>query len=164
MTCAVSEAIDEVRGLLDRAPESIHIGGKPTAAGDGTAIDAVDPASGQVIASVAGGAAGDVDRAVVAATRAFDGWQSVSPAGRARMLYDVAALIEENAQELATLETLDNGKPLTESMYLDVSIAARSGGTTPDGAPNSAARPFRCPHPSVRRSRIHVASRSVSSG
>ncbi|NMI00544.1 aldehyde dehydrogenase family protein [Pseudonocardia acidicola] len=124
MTAVVSEAIDEVRGVLDRAGDSIVVGGRPGPAAGGDLIETFDPATGDAIASIAAGTAEDVDRAVAAATRALGPWQELSPAARGRFLYDIASLIEENAQELATLETLDNGKPLTESMYLDVSIAA----------------------------------------
>lgn len=124
MTSAVSEAIDGVRDVLSRAAESIVVGGKPGPASDGRLIETHDPATGEVVASIAAGGAADVDRAVGSATRAAGSWQVLSAAARARALYDVASLIEEHADELATLETLDNGKPLTESMFLDVGIAA----------------------------------------
>jgi aldehyde dehydrogenase (NAD+)/phenylacetaldehyde dehydrogenase len=124
MTTVVSEAIDGVRDVLSRATESIVVGGKPGPASTGELIATHDPATGEVVASIAAGTAADVDRAVAAATRALGSWQDLSAAARARVLYDIAALIEENADELATLETLDNGKPLTESMFLDVGIAA----------------------------------------
>jgi acyl-CoA reductase-like NAD-dependent aldehyde dehydrogenase len=126
MTAVVSEAIDVVRGVLDRAGDSIVVGGRPGPASRGELIETFDPATGEAIASIAAGTAEDVDRAVAAATRALGPWQELSPAARGRFLYDIATLIEENAQELATLETLDNGKPLTESTYLDVSIAAET--------------------------------------
>ena len=124
MTSAVSEAIDGVRDVLSRAGESIVIGGKPAPASDGRLIETCDPATGEAIASIAAGSAADVDRAVAAATRAMGPWGDLSAAGRARVLFDIASLIEAHAEELATLETLDNGKPLTESMFLDVGIAA----------------------------------------
>ncbi|MFE7198692.1 aldehyde dehydrogenase family protein [Pseudonocardia alni] len=124
MTSAVSEAIDDVRDVLSRAGESIIVAGKPAPAADGRLIETCDPATGEVIASIAAGSATDVDRAVAAATRAMGPWGDLSAAGRARVLYDIASLIEAHAEELSTLETLDNGKPLTESMFLDVGIAA----------------------------------------
>ncbi|GAA3239548.1 aldehyde dehydrogenase DhaS [Pseudonocardia petroleophila] len=124
MTSAVSEAIDGVRDVLSRAGESIIVAGKPAPAADGRLIETCDPATGEVIASIAAGSATDVDRAVAAATRAMGPWGDLSAAARARVLYDIASLIEAHAEELATLETLDNGKPLTESMFLDVGIAA----------------------------------------
>ncbi|MBW0089275.1 aldehyde dehydrogenase family protein [Pseudonocardia sp. KRD-184] len=124
MTSAVSEAIDDVRDVLSRAGESIIVAGKPAPAADGRLIDTCDPATGEVLASIAAGSAADVDRAVAAATRAMGPWGDLSAAGRARALYDIASLMEAHAEELATLETLDNGKPLTESIFLDVGIAA----------------------------------------
>ncbi|MCF7550738.1 aldehyde dehydrogenase [Pseudonocardia sp. WMMC193] len=124
MTSAVSEAIDGVRDVLSRAGDSVVVGGKPGPSATGEVIDTLDPATGEVVASIAAGTAADVDRAVAAATRGLRSWQELSAAARARVLYDIAALIEEHAEQLATLETLDNGKPLTESIFLDVGIAA----------------------------------------
>ena len=146
MTIVASEAIDEVRSVLDRAVDSIVIDGRPRPAAASELIEVTDPGTGSTITSVAAGTAEDVDHAVDAATRALVDWQSLSAAARGRFLYDVAALIEENAQELATLETLDNGKPFTESLFLDVSIAAETfryyagwcsklGGQTPPVSP-----------------------------
>lgn len=66
-----------------------------------------------------------MDRAVDSASVAFQAWRRLSPAARGRILLDVADAIEAHAEELATLETLDNGKPLSESLYIDVSLASQ---------------------------------------
>jgi acyl-CoA reductase-like NAD-dependent aldehyde dehydrogenase len=92
---------------------------------DGSAeetLETVDPATGLVLGSVQTAAAADVDRAVAAARRAFGPWSMMAPADRSRLLWRLADLIEENADELATLETLDNGKPITFSRRDDLAI------------------------------------------
>ncbi|HEX2645940.1 MAG TPA: aldehyde dehydrogenase family protein [Candidatus Dormibacteraeota bacterium] len=86
----------------------------------------VDPAHNQPIAEVAAADAGDVDRAVAAARSAFDEgkWPRLSAGQRGRYLLRLAALIEREADELARLESLNNGKPLRESSRIDVPLAA----------------------------------------
>lgn len=83
----------------------------------GKTFAVTNPANGQVIAHVAEGDAGDVDLAVKAARRAFDGgsWEKVSAPERTKLMWRLAELLEANADELALLETLDNGKPLKAS-------------------------------------------------
>ncbi len=75
----------------------------------------IDPATGEVIAEVPRGAGEDVDRAVEAASRAFDGWFQTTPGERAAMLHALADAIEEHAEELARLESRDVGKPITSA-------------------------------------------------
>ncbi|NKQ57729.1 aldehyde dehydrogenase family protein [Amycolatopsis sp. K13G38] len=113
-----------VRPLLGRAGNSIVVGGIAGPAADGSDIPTIDPATGEVLARIAAGSCFDVERAVASASRAFPSWRSLKPAARGRILADLADLIERNAEELAVLETLDNGKPLTESQYLDVAMVA----------------------------------------
>jgi aldehyde dehydrogenase (NAD+) len=111
--------------LVDRLPHRLLIGGRWVEAQSGATFDTVDPATGEVLASVAAGARADVDAAVQAARRAYEEvWRSLSPAARGRLLIRLAELIEENVEELAALETLDVGKPLTESMYVDMGITS----------------------------------------
>jgi len=126
MTAAALELPEAVRSFLDRAAHSVFVDGSGTPGDDGAVLDTVDPASGSRIGSVAAGMSSDVDRAVASAGKAFPTWRSLSPAARGRILLDVAALIEDHAEELATLETLDNGKPMTESLYLDIALAAQT--------------------------------------
>ena len=77
------------------------------------------------MASVAEGGAEDVDRAVKAARAAFqDGaWSSLHPAERGRLLYKLARLVEEHAQELAEIDAVDAGKPVTNSLRVDLPAA-----------------------------------------
>ncbi|MCV5185499.1 aldehyde dehydrogenase family protein, partial [Escherichia coli] len=78
-------------------------------------------ATGEQFAEVAAGDETDVDAAVKAALRAFQGpWSKITPAERGRLLYRVAELIEARAEELAAAETLDSGKPLAANRHIDL--------------------------------------------
>lgn len=106
-------------------PKKMFIDGAWTA-GVGTATrELVDPATGSVNALVVEGCAADVDDAVAAARRAFDEgpWRDTPALQRSRILLRLADALEANAEELAALETSNNGKPLRESVF-DVSDAA----------------------------------------
>src|ERR1700737_3300555 len=87
-------------------------------------FDTVNPATGEVITQIASAGAQEVDRAVQAARKAFDDrggpWQKMSASERGRILWRLADLIEGNIVEIAELETLDNGKPIFESRYVDL--------------------------------------------
>jgi acyl-CoA reductase-like NAD-dependent aldehyde dehydrogenase len=82
-----------------------------------------NPATGERLAEVVRGSPEDVDAAVRAARRAFPAWAAMLPAQRSRLLYQLAEAIEAHAEELAELETLDNGKPLREAAKGDVPLA-----------------------------------------
>jgi len=73
----------------------------------------IEPATGEVIAEVPRCGEEDVDRAVESASRAFEGWFGTTPAERAEMLYRLADVLQEHAEELAQLESRDVGKPIT---------------------------------------------------
>lgn len=90
------------------------IGGEWVGATSGKTFPTHDPATGRTIAEVAEGSSEDIDRAVAAARTAFDEnrWMSIAPTKRAAIMDRVAVLLETNADELAVIETLDNGKPL----------------------------------------------------
>ncbi len=91
-------------------------------AASGRTFDTVNPATGAVLASVAAGEAVDIDRAVSAARVAFESaaWRDMIPAQRARLLWKMADLIEQNLEELAELETLDQGKPVWVGRYAEI--------------------------------------------
>src|SRR6476646_10773505 len=84
----------------------------------------VNPATGDVLTEIAEASAADVDRAVQAARRAFEDrngtWRKLSASERGRLIWKLADLVEKNIDELAELETLDNGKPIFESRYVDM--------------------------------------------
>src|SRR5207253_10827026 len=102
------------------------IDGKWVEAASGKKFETVNPATGQVLARVAEGDKEDIDRAVRAARRAFDDgkWARMNPTERQRLLLRIADLIDANGDELAQLETLDNGKPFMESRHVDIPAAA----------------------------------------
>ncbi len=88
----------------------------------GKTFATVNPSTGEEICQVAEADAADVDKAVQAARRAFDQgpWKKMRASERGRMLHRLADLIEQNADQLARLETLDNGKPLSIAKAVDV--------------------------------------------
>ncbi|OPX05385.1 betaine-aldehyde dehydrogenase [Mycobacterium sp. AT1] len=95
------------------------IGGRWLPALSGKEIDTVNPATGEVIARLAAGDEGDVDRAVAAARQAFEGdWSRWTPYDRQRLLLRMHDLVEKNFEELALLTTLDMGAPLTRTLAL----------------------------------------------
>jgi acyl-CoA reductase-like NAD-dependent aldehyde dehydrogenase len=88
--------------------------------------DVVDPSTGRVVMTVAEATVEDVDLAVQAARRAFDSgpWRTMSPRDRGAILHRAAQLIQENAEELARLESLDTGKPITFARMIDANTTA----------------------------------------
>jgi aldehyde dehydrogenase (NAD+) len=103
-------------------PKKLLIDGKWVDAESGKTFDTHNPATDEVLSKVQEGGKADIDKAVKAARKAFEGkWRTKTTASqRAKMLLNLADLIEKNADELAQLETLDNGKPIKESRYVDV--------------------------------------------
>ncbi len=87
-------------------------------------FDTVNPATGEVLTQIMEASRSDVNRAVEAARRAFEdrngAWRKLSASERGRMIWTLADLIEKNIDEVAELETLDNGKPIFESRYVDL--------------------------------------------
>jgi len=99
----------------------LFIDGQWVDAESGKTFTTPNPATGQTLAEVAEGDKADIDKAVQAARRAYEGkWSKMSARDRGRLLYKLAQLIEENSKELAALETADNGKPIRESQYVDL--------------------------------------------
>jgi aldehyde dehydrogenase (NAD+) len=98
--------------------------------GDWTAVGAEsfetkNPATGEVLATVATASAGDVDAAVKAARAALPAWQALTGHQRARYLYALARQVQKHSRRLAVLETLDNGKSIRESRDIDIPLVAR---------------------------------------
>jgi gamma-glutamyl-gamma-aminobutyraldehyde dehydrogenase len=102
------------------------IGGRFLPATSSARFESVNPATAKVLAEVARGGPEDIDRAVAAARRAFeDGrWSRKTPGERKEVLLRLATLIRENLEELALLDTLDMGKPIAETVNVDVPGAA----------------------------------------
>lgn len=102
----------------------LFIGGEFTAPKSKKYFKTVNPATEEVIAEVADGDAKDVDRAVKAARKAFEGWSKLSPIERSKYIYRIARIIQERAREFAVIESMDGGKPIRESRDVDVPLAA----------------------------------------
>jgi acyl-CoA reductase-like NAD-dependent aldehyde dehydrogenase len=125
-------------------PGRLIIDGKAVDAASGATFTTTNPATEEPITTVAEAGPEDVDRAVKAARAALDGaWSKMKPIDRSRVLWKLGDLVLEHADELARLETLDNGKPIFESRLVDIDMVARcfhyfsgwstklSGDTTP---------------------------------
>src|ERR1700722_16060529 len=100
------------------------IDGKWLNAASGKTFETINPATGEVIAHVAEGDKADVDKAVKAARKAFEKgpWRKMSARERGKCLYKLADLVEKNVEELAMLETLDNGKPIRDAKAADLPL------------------------------------------
>ena len=111
---ASREWVSKQHGLL--------IGDERAQAADGRAFATLDPSSGTEIASVPQAGAEDVDRAVAAARVAFEQgpWASMAPSERSRLMNALADALEQRAQEIAEIESLDNGKPVKLARFVDV--------------------------------------------
>ena len=103
------------------------IDGRYVDAASGATFDTVNPATGKLLARVASGDTEDVDRAVAAARAAFRKgvWAQLAPGKRKKILLRFAEAILANREELALLETLDMGKPITDSLKVDIPAVAR---------------------------------------
>ncbi|MFB3812521.1 MAG: aldehyde dehydrogenase family protein [Terriglobales bacterium] len=106
------------------APGKLLINGEWRNSAHHTTFETINPATGDVLTQVAEARAEDVNLAVRAARDAFDDvagpWRKMSASDRGKLLWRLADLVEKNIEELAELETLDNGKPIFESRYVDM--------------------------------------------
>jgi acyl-CoA reductase-like NAD-dependent aldehyde dehydrogenase len=120
---------DESGGTDERltgAPErQMYVNAEWVDASDGARLDVMDPATGQVAATVPDAGEADVERAVAHSRRAFDGgaWSSVDTRDRARLLHRMSDILRRDVQRIAEVEVADNGKPLAAALW-DVSEAA----------------------------------------
>jgi len=104
----------------------LFIGGRWQDAASGKWFPTINPATEEVIARIAEGDAADIDLAVQAARRAFESksWAGMSQRDRGKLIWRIGDLIMKYADELAQLETADNGKPIFESRQIDIPMAA----------------------------------------
>ncbi len=121
------ELTDATRAFLDGQPKRLLINNEWVPAQDGETFLTLDPATGLALADVALASQADVDRAVQAARQAFQAgpWPELTGEARGALLWKLADLIELHADELAELETLDNGKPLRTSRRGDLPFAVK---------------------------------------
>ena len=117
---------ERVHSFLQSSAKKLLIGGKWVPSKSGKTFETINPATEKVLALVAEADQADVDEAVKAARKAFEegSWPAMSPHQRTRVLLKIAELVDLHADELAELETLDNGKPLTQSRSIDIAAAA----------------------------------------
>lgn len=103
--------------------QKLLINGEWVSSVSGKTFETLNPADGKPLSSVAMGDLEDVNRAVTAARNAFPAWSSMMPAQRERLLHNFAELMETHKEELAQLETLDNGKPFSIAYNVEVNVA-----------------------------------------
>ena len=102
----------------------LYIDGQWVDGKEGKTFKAFNPSNGELLAECVDAGKEDVDNAVKAAWKAFETWKHVSPQDRAQMLLKIADLIDANAEKLAMIETLDNGKPIRETRDIDVPLSS----------------------------------------
>ena len=110
--------------ILTEKRYKLFIDGQWLDSSDNTTLRTTNPANGEFLAEIADATNEDVDRAVKAARKAFETRSQTTTAQRADILDRIAARIEENAEFLATVETMDNGKPIRETKNVDIPLAA----------------------------------------
>src|SRR5215467_15989460 len=122
MTVTLDRNVEEFIG----APRQLFINGQWSQAASGKTFETPDPATGETLARVAEGEAEDINRAVKAARRAFDEgpWSRMTTSERGRIIWRIGDLILEHLDELAQLESLDNGKPFNVARVADVPLSA----------------------------------------
>jgi phenylacetaldehyde dehydrogenase len=124
----ISDAARTRASSFTAQPRQLFIGGRWQPAQSGETFEVVDPANARVFAHAAAGGEADIDVAVQSARKAFESgpWSTMTPGQRARLLLRLADLIEANADEIALLETLDNGMPFRMAKFGGVMGAAES--------------------------------------
>jgi phenylacetaldehyde dehydrogenase len=107
-------------------PRQLFINGQWSDAASGKTFETPDPATGETLARIAEGDAEDINRAVKAARKAFEEgpWSRMTPSDRGRIIWKIGDLILEHTDELAQLESLDNGKPFVVAQAADIPLAA----------------------------------------
>ena len=124
---AVAVSSEELAGSFVRSQHRLLIDGEWVEAASGETFATFNPATEETLAEVAYGRAEDIERAVRAARRAFaddSPWRRMNASDRGRLIWRIADLIEEHGDELAMLETLDNGKPYGVARVADVPLSA----------------------------------------
>lgn len=108
---------DAVASFMGDAPKKLLIGGQWRDSTSGKTLDCINPANGQVVAKIAAGNREDVNAAVAAARRAFDGpWSKVKPFERQSLLLRLADLVDKNFEELSLIDTINMGAPLSRTL------------------------------------------------
>ena len=103
----------------------LFINGQWQPASDGKTFKSYNPANGELLAECAQATDADLDLAVDSAWKAWDSWKQTTPAERAKILNRIADIIDENTEHLAMVETLDNGKPIRETMAIEIGVVGQ---------------------------------------
>jgi phenylacetaldehyde dehydrogenase len=124
-TAVTAPSIDSAVASFINRKQKLLINGKWVEAASGKTFASYNPATGDVLAHIAEGDREDINRAVAAARAAFETgpWATMPPAGRAKLIWKLADLLEKHAEEFAQLESLDNGKPLTIARVADLPLS-----------------------------------------
>lgn len=104
--------------------QQLYIGGKYVSASSGQTFETINPANGEVLANIQRASKEDLDKAVACAKKGQKIWASMTAVERSRVLYRAVALLRERNDELAKLETLDTGKAISETRYVDIVTGA----------------------------------------
>jgi phenylacetaldehyde dehydrogenase len=116
----MTDTVTGIRPAFLDGPLRLYIGGEYV--GTGEQLTVLNPATGEPLAEVPLAGEREVDQAVRAASAAFPGWRFTPPSQRARLMWALADRLEEHLEELATIEVLDNGKPLGEAKAVDIAL------------------------------------------
>jgi phenylacetaldehyde dehydrogenase len=124
VTAEAPAASEKTRAFIG-GTHQLLIDGSWVPAESGKTLEVKNPATGETIANVAEGDAADINKAVAAARRAFESgpWPAMTPSERGKLLWKLADLLEENLDEVAEIESLDNGKPRAVAAAADVPLA-----------------------------------------
>ena len=120
---SIMTATEEIKPQLD--PGKLFINGQRQDAASGRTIDVINPATGELLTTVPDGAACDVDRAVAAARASFEhkSWRGMDPSKKEKILWDISEILLKHRDELARLESMENGKTVREAGGADVDPA-----------------------------------------
>src|SRR5579884_1780033 len=123
-TISATQVDPRVVSFIEK-PRKMLINNNWVDAVSGKTFPTYDPSTGEVLAQIAEGDRADIDLAVKAARKAFDGgaWRKMTASERGRLIWKLADLVEQHLEEFAYLESLDNGKPLTIARAADVPLA-----------------------------------------
>ena len=127
-TTAAPTLPPQVEQYLSSSPKKLYLAGKWVASEKGKTFKAMNPATGEPLAEVYEADAADVDVAVKSARAAHESglWSKVNPSEKAKILWKIADLMEKNIDELAALETLNNGMPIREGRFAELPLAIES--------------------------------------
>ena len=114
---------EQAQVFLDRDVQHLFIDGRRVPAGSGRTLTTLNPSTGEVLAQLADGDQADVDRAVLAARKAFDGsWSTWTPYERQALLTRIAQVLDERFEELIQIEAMDMGAPVARLRHTKPSL------------------------------------------